>query len=307
MNCDDIRELFSEYYDAEGPVDEVKAHLQDCAGCTKAFEEYTRLFDEVRALPESELPTGFHDALMRGVRMELRRKKRKAFMPFVMSAAASLLVAMLWFAGAFDFGAADYNFAPVAMPMVATDMPVATAQAVPESYMPNITEEIAAQAAAAGAVEIREMKAFDKPQTFDIDDFSLALPAPAMPPAPVMPQAAPAEAPMMDWNLDIYEVVEVDFEMLEPRISQDIEIFWGNEYGAFIEPYFGFHDGAFVGADEYISPMMFRTFEAEPMMWNDVAVAYVHESRVAIWPILLLLTAIWLTAAMFYFYRKSKT
>ena len=219
MNCDDIRALFSEHFDNE--LDEVSAHLQNCAECAGEFEEYTRLLNQVRNLPEPDLPAGFHDALMRGVRTEARRKKRMAFMPFAMSAAASFLVGLLWFSGAFNFSNENYDFVPVAMPA-----PTAAAMDTPAMDEP----------AARMPVEVWD----------------------------IAPRAAVPIAPFAESEAEIEE--------------SEIQIVWGDEDGIFIEPL---------------------------IIWEEFSETYsTYERSVIIWPLILIIAAVWIAAFAFYFTRK---
>jgi len=65
MRCDDVRGLFSEIYD--DVADEQAAllsHIENCPECKAEYESYSKLFDELKELPEPELPIGFHDSIM---------------------------------------------------------------------------------------------------------------------------------------------------------------------------------------------------------------------------------------------------
>jgi len=99
MNCDDIRGLFSGYFD--GQLDdteaaEITAHFEGCEACAKEYEFFCKMINDIRKLPSPALPPGFHGMLMKRVRGE-RRKRRGVFMPYLTAAASVLLVVGLWF------------------------------------------------------------------------------------------------------------------------------------------------------------------------------------------------------------------
>ena len=88
MDCNECRELFSEYYDAYCDVknakastshSKIKAHLEQCGDCMAAYNEYAFLFNEVRNLPEPEMPENFHKTLMKYV------QENKEDLPFYTS------------------------------------------------------------------------------------------------------------------------------------------------------------------------------------------------------------------------------
>jgi anti-sigma factor RsiW len=94
MKCEDVRESFSEYYDGERD-DKVAAHLKDCAACASEYESFCNLIDEIRALPEPQLPSGFFDDLMYVVKKS-QKKRGSFYAPYVLAAAASILLVMIW-------------------------------------------------------------------------------------------------------------------------------------------------------------------------------------------------------------------
>ena len=69
MRCNQVQELFSEIYDnqAEGQALLIK-HIENCPDCRAEYDFYCQLFDEVRALPEPELPENFHETAMENIR-----------------------------------------------------------------------------------------------------------------------------------------------------------------------------------------------------------------------------------------------
>jgi len=104
MRCDEFRDLFSEYYDSEAfEEDKMAAHLRDCAECALEYQEFCSLMEEIHELPEPELPSGFHDELMKGVRKheaKTKQRKKRTYRNFVLAAAASVvLVAIVAFSG----------------------------------------------------------------------------------------------------------------------------------------------------------------------------------------------------------------
>ncbi|MCL2840939.1 MAG: hypothetical protein FWE05_09235 [Defluviitaleaceae bacterium] len=101
MTCDDIRGLFSEFYD-DGEADEyLIQHLQECSGCAAEYRAFKRLMIDVQNLPAPELPHNFHESLMARVRKHARKngqispKQRPAWVKFVL-AAAVVLWAVAW-------------------------------------------------------------------------------------------------------------------------------------------------------------------------------------------------------------------
>ena len=123
MRCNDIRELFSEYYEGEGTSSgEVSAHLQECPACALEYEAFARLINEVRELPQPTLPVGFHETLMRGVKIAARKRRLPVYMPMVAAAAASILVIAIWVSGVFEVGT-DYWATPMAVSAPAPPMP----------------------------------------------------------------------------------------------------------------------------------------------------------------------------------------
>ena len=171
MNCDDIRELFSDYYDGEDDTGEVAAHLLSCAACADEYQTFAALFDEMKNMPMPELPAGFHQRLMHGVNKEARRKKYVRYMPFAVSMAASILVALFWFAPMFGDGEGDFAVAaPASAPMVAAPASAPmVAEASPEPYI--AFDAFGAFAEMAEAVEVIEDSI--TPRIIDNDFFAV--------------------------------------------------------------------------------------------------------------------------------------
>jgi len=129
MKCDDVRGLFSEYFDGEAAREDeaaVSVHLRKCAACMLEYEEFCGLLSELQNLPEPQLPEGFSDALRqavndsRQVQMNKRNRWRTAYRSFALAAAAGILFAVVWFSGMLDFGydepvpmAGDFAFEPM--------------------------------------------------------------------------------------------------------------------------------------------------------------------------------------------------
>ena len=69
MRCAQVQGLFSEIYDGVAEQQAGLArHLLDCPACGQEYERYCQLLDEVRQLPEPELPPGFHESIMGKIR-----------------------------------------------------------------------------------------------------------------------------------------------------------------------------------------------------------------------------------------------
>jgi len=64
MDCRDIQDQFSEYYDDDPQSSSVHIHLENCDKCAAEYEKYAQLIDQVRTLPNPEMPQGFHRKLM---------------------------------------------------------------------------------------------------------------------------------------------------------------------------------------------------------------------------------------------------
>lgn len=67
MQCADAREWMSYALDnALTPTEEQKflAHLAECPACRQEFQELKALIEELRAIPQLELPEGYHEELM---------------------------------------------------------------------------------------------------------------------------------------------------------------------------------------------------------------------------------------------------
>jgi len=136
-----VQELFSEIYDGVTQRQALlEKHLTKCPACAAEYEGYKQMLDDMRLLPEPELPQGFHDSVMAKIRAiappsdhaidellgeietrtrrrEARRKKPKAASTArrwaVIATAACLMLASLWAVRTFDLpglrDASDYE------------------------------------------------------------------------------------------------------------------------------------------------------------------------------------------------------
>ena len=152
MRCEDVKGLFSEIYD--GVANEQAAalsHIENCPECKAEYESYSQLFNEIKELPEPELPLGFHEFVMEKIQdlvpptdrtidelldnIETRNRKRKTGINkrgrqvtrrwAGVAAAACLLLASMWAMRTFDWprlSSADDDAAP--MQEMAYDMPM---------------------------------------------------------------------------------------------------------------------------------------------------------------------------------------
>ncbi|MDR1664002.1 MAG: DUF4349 domain-containing protein [Clostridiales bacterium] len=69
MTCEKARELFSEHYDGgETAREEFEAHLRECADCAADYENFRKLFDEVRGIPAVPLPAGLREKMVSAVK-----------------------------------------------------------------------------------------------------------------------------------------------------------------------------------------------------------------------------------------------
>ena len=105
MDCKKMRSMFSEIYDAiqeEYPLDgAVINHLNSCPACVAEFDAYSNVINEVRGLPEPELPQDFHHMLVEYVKRNRRQKQATlAWVTPIVSAAASIIFAVIWVVGA---------------------------------------------------------------------------------------------------------------------------------------------------------------------------------------------------------------
>jgi len=110
MECKDIRELFSEYYDSMEAEEEITQHLRECPECDREYDEYRQLLDEVQALPAPELPPHFHKTLLAGVHKYAhaqQMKQRHTTYKRIALIAASVLWATVWISGVFIFDNQD--------------------------------------------------------------------------------------------------------------------------------------------------------------------------------------------------------
>ena len=126
MRCIDVQAQFSEIYDGVAERQAMLAnHLINCPACAAEYESYSRLLDDLKWLPEPEIPEGFHDTVMnkiralappsdhaideiiegfsrRNTRNAPRRKRNATFARWAGVAAACLLMVSLWAANSFE-------------------------------------------------------------------------------------------------------------------------------------------------------------------------------------------------------------
>jgi len=104
MTCKDIQAKFSEYYDTGDVLLDVAEHLKKCQNCAAEYNEYAKLFNQVRNLPEPALPENFHNDLMNYVhknKQPIHKLKPVARwnVAFSAVAAAAIVLFFIWFAG----------------------------------------------------------------------------------------------------------------------------------------------------------------------------------------------------------------
>jgi len=127
MDCKDIQEFFSEYYDSMEADEEITQHLQACHECDREYREYRQLLNDIRVLPEPELPPYFHKNLMAGVRKHAQAqqmKHRRTTYRRIALLAASVLWAVVWVSGVFIYDnwdrqtgrVTEYGATPAATP-----------------------------------------------------------------------------------------------------------------------------------------------------------------------------------------------
>ena len=133
MKCEDVRNLFSEYFDDETEMaSEITLHLDRCSDCRKEFEEYHKLLIDVANIEEPDVPDGFHQALVsyadgfyRGRKKHISITSHRFASVFGSLAAAAAAVLIVWFTGAFDTSPAllesPQMLAEVAAPQAAAD------------------------------------------------------------------------------------------------------------------------------------------------------------------------------------------
>ena len=129
MKCEDVRDLFSEFYDGETEqASEIALHFDGCSVCKNEFDSYSRLLVEVTNLDEPDVPEGFHSALVsyadgfyRGRKRHISLTSHRFASVFGSLAAAAAAVLIVWFSGVFDTGAMAQPemFAEFAMPHAA--------------------------------------------------------------------------------------------------------------------------------------------------------------------------------------------
>ena len=108
MNCDQIRDLFSDLMDGEfpeAPAREAEAHMASCASCAREWASFRRAVDAVRGLPQRSAPAGFAESVRENLQRErllaeprpsviLPLWRRPAFLGKALAAAAVLVIAV---------------------------------------------------------------------------------------------------------------------------------------------------------------------------------------------------------------------
>ena len=108
-DCDKVRERFSAGYDGK---ENIAVHLQTCPECAAAYGEYKAFIDELRGMPEPELPVDFHKKVMQAVRAEVRgdTRRRNKIAGWATMAAACFLAAVIWTVGILLPGQQEYGY-----------------------------------------------------------------------------------------------------------------------------------------------------------------------------------------------------
>ena len=106
----------------------IEAHLKACVACAVEYKKYSQLLDDVRNLPEPEMPWGFHESLMDYVEARTAKKKWSFFrgVPQWAAIAASLVALFMWGLVAFSTTETGGHFAG--------DIPIAPFDA--ENFVP---------------------------------------------------------------------------------------------------------------------------------------------------------------------------
>ena len=160
MRCKDVQAQFSEIYDGVAERQAVLAkHLINCPICAAEYESYSQLLDDVKWLPEPELPVGFHETIMEKIRdiappsdhaideliegfnarrntkrKQPRKKGGTSFVRWGGLAAACLLLVTLWAANGFELpGRRTYD---MVMPQAAMEPEMAP---IPEEFADEYT------------------------------------------------------------------------------------------------------------------------------------------------------------------------
>lgn len=82
MICLDMQERLSAYLDGDlspEEAEEVSTHLRDCEVCQTVLSELRQVRDELRSLPEVDIPANLHSAIMQNLEPHLKPKKRRLF------------------------------------------------------------------------------------------------------------------------------------------------------------------------------------------------------------------------------------
>jgi len=79
---------------------DITEHFKSCPECVQEFKFYSQTINDVKNLPEPELPQDFHKIMVGYVKRNIKQKRRAWgwIMP-VVSAAASVVFAFMWVMG----------------------------------------------------------------------------------------------------------------------------------------------------------------------------------------------------------------
>lgn len=118
MICLDVQERLSAYLDSDlspEEMEEIAEHLRGCQACQAVLSELRQVRDELRSLPEVEIPRDLHSSVMQNLRPHLKPKKKVLFnlnlrswgyRQWVQAAAVAMVLVMfisfgggLWYAG----------------------------------------------------------------------------------------------------------------------------------------------------------------------------------------------------------------
>ena len=252
MRCKHVQSLFSEIYDGIAEEQTILVeHLRECPICTAEYESYSRFMDELRQLPEPELPEGFHETVMAKIRaiaaenddsirelieeIETRKRRKTAGLWRLptkntsakalavtrrwasVAAAACVLLISLWTMRVLDLPMRQANYA--------FDTQVSRLAPVDEMYNEMIAPAMEMMVVA------DEMATDYAPDMVDSEDIAESS-APAM--------EAPAEVMMADADMMEYDMenVEPDLEPVElrtvypslPQFDEDDDNLYGRQW-----------------------------------------------------------------------------
>lgn len=95
-NCEETRASFSDRYDGTGDIP-----ASECESCEREYAQYKQIMDEIRALPEPDIPLHFRTRVMQAVNKK-RLMGRRIRASWATLAAACFVMAVLFWVGLFD-------------------------------------------------------------------------------------------------------------------------------------------------------------------------------------------------------------